>query len=48
MKGDKIMSRARKLNYKKQKKLFAKTAANEQVRSLNARPRPQRTGFRLS
>lgn len=41
------MARAKKLNYKRQKKLFAKTAANECVRSLNSRPRPQRTGFRI-
>lgn len=41
------MARASKVNYKKQKRLFKKTAANESVRSLNSRPRPQRTGFRV-
>lgn len=41
------MAHARKISYKKQKKVFAKTAANENVRSLNARPRPTRTGFRM-
>lgn len=37
----------KKLNYKSQKKLFAKTAANESVKSLNSRPRPTRGGFRV-
>lgn len=41
------MSRAKKVNYKKQKKYFSKTAGNEAVNSMNARPRPTRSGFRV-
>lgn len=41
------MARAKHVSYKKQKKIFSKTAANENVRSLNSRPRPQRGGFRV-
>lgn len=41
------MARARKTNYKQQKKLFAHTAGNENVRSINSRPRPTRGGFRV-
>lgn len=42
------MARKRKkVNFKAQKRLFAKTAANENVRSINSRPAPQRGGFRL-
>lgn len=37
----------KRTNYKKQKKLFAKTAANENVRAINARPAPMRGGFRI-
>lgn len=39
--------KARPVNYKKQKKMFAKTAGNNAMRSLNVRPRPQRGGFRV-
>ena len=39
--------RRKKISYKKQKKLFAKTAANEQVRAINSRPAPMRGGFRI-
>ena len=41
------MKRVRKVNYKKQKKLFAKTAAYNSVEAVNSRPAPQRTGFRI-
>lgn len=41
------MSRAKKVDYKSQKKYFAKTSANNNVKSLNSRPRPQRGGFRV-
>lgn len=37
----------KKVDYKKQKKLFAKTAGNEGVKSINSRPRPTRGGFRF-
>lgn len=39
--------KARKVTYKKQKKLFARTSGTNISRSINARPRPQRTGFRV-
>lgn len=39
--------KAKKLNYKKQKTMFAKTSGTNTSRSINARPRPQRTGFRI-
>ncbi len=41
------MSRAKKVNYKKQRKMFAKTAEQSASRSINTRPRPQRGGFRI-
>ena len=41
------MAKRIKLNYKKQKKMFAKTAGNEGVKSINGRPLPQRGGFRV-
>ena len=40
------MKRVKKVNYKKQKKYFAKTAAYNGVEAINSRPSPQRTGFR--
>ena len=33
-------------NFKKQKKLFSKTAGNENVKAINSMPRPTRGGFR--
>lgn len=39
--------KAKKVGYKKQKKLFAKTSSTSSARSINSRPRPQRTGFRV-
>lgn len=39
--------KAKKVNFKKDKKYFSKTAGNSAMRSINARPRPQRTGFRI-
>lgn len=39
--------KAKKVNYKKQKNLFAKTAGNTAGKNINMRPRPQRTGFRI-
>lgn len=41
------MAKRKKTNYKQQKKIFAKTAGNENVKSINGRPRPQRGGFRI-
>lgn len=41
------MSKRKKVSYKKQKKMFAKTAGNENVKSINGRPTPQRGGFRV-
>lgn len=40
------MKRATKVNYKKQRKYFAKTAAYNSVAAINSRPAPQRGGFR--
>lgn len=37
----------KKLNFKKQKKLFANTAGNEAVKAINSRPKPTRGGFRF-
>lgn len=42
-----MSKRAKTVNYKGQKKLFAKTAATSAAKSLNTRPRPQRGGFRI-
>lgn len=42
-----MSKRVKTVNYKSQKKYFAKTSANENVKSINGRPRPQRGGFRL-
>lgn len=39
--------KAKKVSYKKQKKLFAKTSGTNTAMSINSRPRPQRTGFRI-
>lgn len=41
------MKRAKKVNYKKQRKYFAKTAAYNSVASINSRPSPDRTGTRM-
>lgn len=41
------MKRAKKIDYKKQKKYFAKTSAYNSVAALNSRPAPQRGGFRM-
>lgn len=41
------MKRAKKTSYKKQKKLYAKTAALNGVSAINSRPAPQRGGFRM-
>lgn len=47
LKGDLIFMKAKKVSYKKQKKMFAKTSGTNTAKSINARPRPQRTGFRI-
>lgn len=39
--------KAKKVTYKKQKRIFSKTAGTNTAKSINARPRPQRTGFRV-
>lgn len=39
--------KAKKVNYQKQKKMFAKTAGTQSAKNINCRPRPQRTGFRI-
>lgn len=41
------MKRVKKIDYKKQKKYFAKTSALNGVASVNSRPSPQRGGFRM-
>lgn len=41
------MAKRKKLSFKGQKKLFAKTAGNENAKSINSRPAPMRGGFRL-
>lgn len=41
------MAKRKKTIARKQKKMFAKTAGNEGVKSINGRPSPQRGGFRL-
>lgn len=40
------MKRVKKVNYKSQKKYFAKTSAMNSVEAINSRPSPQRGGFR--
>lgn len=39
--------KAKNVGFKQQKKLFAKTASVNQAKSINSRPRPQRTGWRV-
>ena len=41
-----MAKRVKKVNYKKQKKYFAKTAGLNGVAAVNSRPEPQRGGFR--
>lgn len=41
------MKRVKKVNYKAQKKYFAKTSAMNSVEAINSRPAPQRGGFRM-
>ena len=38
---------AKKMNYKKQKKMFAKTSGSNTAKSINTKPRPTRTGWRV-
>lgn len=42
-----LMKRVKKVNYKAQKKYFAKTSAMNSVEAVNSRPAPQRGGFRM-
>lgn len=42
-----MAKRAKKTNYKAQKKYFAKTSAYNSVEAVNSRPAPQRGGFRM-
>lgn len=41
------MKRVKKLNFKAQKKYFAKTSAYNSVASINSKPSPQRGGMRM-
>ena len=41
------MAKRKKVNYKAQKKYFAKTSAYNSVAATNSRPAPQRGGWRM-
>ena len=41
------MKRVKKVDFKKSKKYFAKTAAYNSVAAINSRPSPQRGGMRM-
>lgn len=38
---------AKKMNYKKQKKMFARTSGKDTAKAINTKPRPSRTGWRI-
>ena len=38
---------AKKMNYKKQRKMFAKTSGENTAKAINTKPRPTRTGWRV-
>lgn len=39
--------KAKKVNYNKQRKFFAKTSGENVAKSINTKPRPTRTGWRV-